>query len=79
MKLNSDVYGGAADWQLTWWTHFAEAGVAETDIHKQLWQWHVSGSYTRQDKEQACDELFRCTPDQALNAFTAVITGYAHK
>ncbi len=74
--LNSHGYGGACDWKIHFFTESKRAGFVEYTAHHSLGQYRVDSTYVRTGKTIACQELFSCRVDLAIDAVRSALDGF---
>lgn len=72
--LRREAYGGAADWSLFMALELRQAGKAETAMHRRLASYQHASTYQKGEHQQASREVFKCTPDKIIEAFTHAIS-----
>ena len=72
-SLNETGYGGITDWEMLRYAKCDEAARKEFEIQKHLSKYRIQKNYLRNGFVVNCRELFKCTTDEALKAFKAII------
>lgn len=71
--LNDLKYGGASDWVFLAVAKADHAGLVEHTAQSALSGRQTEGWYMKDGRRQSCYELFKCSHQEALNAFKEAV------